>query len=260
MARKPRFVAIVNEKGGVGKTATVVNLGAALCKLGKKVLLVDMDPQFNATKGVGGAVSEEMVSVYNLLDTESDVRAADAVQHTPWDGLDLIPSHIDLAGIEVELSGVPGRENRLKEALAALNGNYDYILIDTPPSLSLLTVNVFACAREVLVPCQTHPYAYDALEDLFDTVSIIKEGINPELNITGIVPTFYDSRTRVSRNVLEMLEQHETYRKVLFKTVVRANITIAESAAVSKPVVYYRTRSYGARDYMALAKELIKKK
>lgn len=260
MAQKPRFIAVANEKGGVGKTATVVNLGAALSKLGKRVLLVDMDPQFNTTKGVGARVSEEAVSTYTLLNPENSVQASDAVMTTQWEGLDLIPSHIDLAGIEVELSGVPGRENRLKEALASLNGKYDFILMDTPPSLSLLTVNVFACANEVLVPCQTHPYAYDALEDLFDTISIIREGINPNLTITGIVPTFYDSRTRISKNVLEMLGNHETYRKVLFKTVVRANITIAESAAVSKPVVHYRTTSFGARDYMALAKELIRKR
>jgi chromosome partitioning protein len=144
--------------------------------------------------------------------------------------------------------------------MASLNGAYDVILVDTPPSLSLLTVNVFAYAGEVLVPCQTHPYAYDALEDLFDTISIIQEGINRNLTINGIVPTFFDGRTRVSRNVMEMLRDHEVYGEILFDTVIRANTTIAESAAVARPVVFFRTTSFGARDYMALAEELVAKK
>jgi chromosome partitioning protein len=260
MARNPRIIAVVNEKGGVGKTATVVNLGAGLSRLGKKVLLVDMDPQFNTTKGVGVRVTDDMLSIYSLLSASDTVPAANAVVKTRWEGLDLLPSHIDLAGFEVETAGVAGRENRLKEAMASLNGAYDIILVDTPPSLSLLTVNVFAYAGEVLVPCQTHPYAYDALEDLFDTISIIREGVNPKLGTAGIVPTFFDARTRVSRNVLEMLKNHEIYGKMLLDTVIRANTTIAESAAVSKPVVFYRTASFGARDYMELAKELMDKK
>jgi chromosome partitioning protein len=259
MARNPRIIAVANEKGGVGKTATVVNLGAGLSRLGKKVLLVDMDPQFNATKGVGVRVTEDMLSVYELLKSSGGKSAGEAVVNTRWEGLDLLPSHIDLSGIEVELSGVPGRENRLKEAMASLNGAYDVILVDTPPSLSILTVNVFAYADEVLVPCQTHPYAYDALEDLFDTITIIREGINPGLNVTGIVPTFYDARTRVSRIVLEMLKNHEVYGGILFDTVVRSNTTIAESAAVARPVVFYRSTSFGAVDYLALAKELMRK-
>lgn len=260
MATKPRIIAVANEKGGVGKTATVVNLGAGLNRLGKKVLLVDMDPQFNTTKGVGVPITDDMLSVYTLLKSSEQTPAANAVVNTRWKGLDLLPSHIDLAGFEVEMSSAAGRENRLKEAMATLNGGYDVILVDTPPSLSLLTVNVFAYANEVLVPCQTHPYAYDALEDLFDTISIIQEGINRDLRITGIVPTFFDARTRVSRNVLEMLKNHGVYADILFDSVIRANTTIAESAAVAKPVVFYRTTSFGAQDYMAFAKELVKKK
>lgn len=258
MAKKTRIIAVANEKGGVGKTATVVNLGAGLSRLGKKVLVVDMDPQFNATKGVGVQVSDGMLSVYDLLKSRGEVPAANAVMNTRWEGLDVMPSHIDLSGFEVETAGVAGRENRLKEAMSTLNGEYDVILVDTPPSLSLLTVNVFAYAGDVLVPCQTHPYAFDALEDLFDTISIIQEGINRDLSITGIVPTFYDGRTRVSRNVLEMLENHGVYGKVLFDTLIRTNTTIAESAAASRPVVFYRTTSFGALDYLALAKEVLK--
>ena len=259
MAGNLRVIAVANEKGGVGKTATVINLGAALCNLGKRVLLVDMDPQFNTTKGVGVQVTDGMLTTYNLLQAHGDSSAMDAVAHTKWNGLDLLPGHIDLSGAEVELADVAGRENRLKEAMLSLDGAYEFILVDTPPSLSLLTVNVFAYAAEVLVPCQTHPYAFDALEDLFDTISVIQEEINPALRITGIVPTFYDSRTRVSRNVMERLRNHESYRKLLFDTIIRVNTTIAESAEVCKPAVFYRTTSFGALDYMALAKELIGK-
>ena len=259
MTENPRIIAIANEKGGVGKTATVVNLGAALCKLGKRVLLVDMDPQFNATKGVGVEVAEGMLTTYNLIQAPGDVATNEAITHTKWRGLDLLPGHIDLSGAEVELADVSGRENRLRDAMMSLDGAYELILVDTPPSLSLLTVNVFAYATEVLVPCQTHPYAFDALEDLFDTISVIREEINPVLRITGIIPTFFDSRTRVSRKVLERLRAHPIYGELLYKTIIRANTTIAESAEVCKPAVFYRTTSYGALDYMALGKELIGK-
>ncbi len=257
MAQPPRIIAIANEKGGVGKTATVINLGAALSLKGKKVLIVDMDPQFNATKGVGVVVSEDMPTVYDLIKPEDKASAKDAVAHTRWEGLAIIPSHVDLAGSELELADIEGRENQLRDALEMLNGAYDYILLDTPPSLSLLTVNVFVYAKEVLVPCQTQPYAYDALEDLFDTISMVQEEVNPSLEITGIVPTFYDQRTRVSQNVMARLKETTPYQEVLFNTAIRSNITIAESAYVNKPVVFYRSRSFGALDYLALADELI---
>ena len=152
---------------------------------------------------------------------------------------------------------IEGRENQLKDAMEMINGAYDYILLDTPPSLSLLTVNVFVYAQEVLVPCQTQPYAYDALEDLFDTISMVQEEVNPSLQITGIVPTFYDQRTRVSQNVMAKLKETTPYQEVLLETVIRSNITIAESADVKKPVVFFRSRSFGALDYLALADELI---
>ena len=169
----------------------------------------------------------------------------------------MIPGDVDLAGAEVELVDVEGRENRLKEALVDLPEDYDFILLDTPPSLSLLTVNVFSYARQVLIPCQTHPYAYGALAELCDTVDAIKEEINPGIEILGIVPTFYDARTRVSQIVLTQLQEDGRYRDKLFKTVVRANTTIAESAAVGRPVVFYRKSSFGAIDYNDLAEELL---
>lgn len=256
-ANTTRIIAVANEKGGVGKTVTVINLGAALVREGKQVLIIDMDPQANATKGVGFAADEGQLSVYDLLKEPDAHQVDDLVVPTRWEGLYLIPSHVDLAGAEVELVDVEGRENRLTEVCTNLSKNVDYILLDTPPSLSLLTVNVMAYAREVLVPCQTQPYAYGALEELFDTIEAINEEINPKLAVTGIVATFFDKRTRISQNIFEKLKENEKYGPLLFETVIRTNTTIAESAEVGKPVLFYRSGSYGAKDYLKLAKELM---
>ena len=189
-----------------------------------------MDPQANAGKGLGIDTGDGMPTVYDLLMDEDPVSADEAVLHTRWQNLDVLPSHIDLSGAEVELIDVPGRENRLKDALGAVTENYDFILVDTPPSLSLLTINVFAFAGEVLIPCQTHPYAYGALEELFDTIKAVNQEINPDLAITGILPTLYDRRTKVSHRILEKLRQEDRYRTVLLNTVIRINTTIADSA------------------------------
>lgn len=254
-----RIVAVANEKGGVGKTVTVINLGAALTLKNQKVLIVDMDPQANATKGLGVEPDQGSPSVYDLVGPDAAATAQEAIRSTAWQSLDLIPSHVDLSGAEVELVDVAGRENRLKEALADLPGHYDVVLLDTPPSLSLLTVNVFAYARHVLVPCQTHPYAFAALDELFDTIAAVKAHINPAIEVLGILPTFYDERTRVSRRILNALQEDPRYRELLFKSVVRANTTIAESADTGRPVVFFRKASFGAIDYQAAAGELMEK-
>ena len=254
-----RTVAVANEKGGVGKTVTVINLGAALTLLHQKVLIVDMDPQANATKGLGVEPASGALTVYDLVGPDAAARAEETIVATAWKGLDVIPSHIDLSGAEVELVSVAGRENRLKEALADLSGRYDFILLDTPPSLSLLTVNVFAYARHVLVPCQTHPYAFAALDELFDTIAAVKARINPDVTVLGILPTFYDARTRVGQRILNALQEDPRYRGLLFKSVVRANTTIAESADAARPVVFYRKGSFGAIDYNDAAAELMER-
>jgi chromosome partitioning protein len=252
-----RIIAVANEKGGVGKTVTVLNLGAGLSKRGKTVLFVDMDPQANTTKGIGVAGPDVVRSTYDLIRGEVPGDGHRAILKTRWEGIDLVPAHTDLAGAEVELVEVDGRENRLKSAMRGIDGTYDFILLDTPPSLSLLTVNVFAYAQEVIVPCQTHPYAFDALEELFDTLAAIQAEINPSLKVAGILATMFDQRTRVSRRVLDKLGQDPRYRGLLFKTVIRANTTIADSADVGKPVVFYRSGSFGAADYLDFADEIL---
>lgn len=257
--KQARVAAVANEKGGVGKSAMVINLGAALSKMGKRVLIVDMDPQHNAGSGLGIEISDDDLSVYDLMTDPERNEAADAVCRTRWEGLELLPSHVDLSGAEVELVDQKGREERLKTAVSGLLFDYDVVLMDTPPSLSLLTINVFAACTEVLVPCQTQPYAFRALEDLFDTVEAVAGDINPELRISGLVATFYDQRTRVSRMIFDRLKSDERYSSLLYDTVIRSNTTIAASSEAGKPVVFYRSTSHGARDYTALAEEFVRR-
>ncbi len=262
-SEKTRIIAVANEKGGVGKTVTVLNLGAALYREGKTVLIVDIDPQSNATKGMGIESDKDMLTSYDIILNSEEINVNEAIIHTQWEGLDIIPSNAELIGADIELyeQFKFGREERLQEGLKGLSGKYDFILIDTAPSLSLLTVNVFAYAGEVLIPCQTHPYSFNALAELFDTIDLIKkEGINPAIRISGIIATFFDNRTKVCRNILEMMQDDENYKDLLFKTKIRLNTAIVDSADACVPVVFYKPESYGAKDYNNLAEEFLQRK
>lgn len=252
-----RKIAIANEKGGVGKTATSTNVSAAIAKMGLKVLMIDIDSQCNATMSVGVDPRETEISTYELIRNYKDIDPNKAVISTKWDNFYLIPAHPDLISLELELVSQVGRENRLKRCLSSLDSSYDFIIIDTPPSLSLLTINVFAYITDIIIPCQTHPYAFKAIKNLYETLDTIKDEINPALNVLGILPTFYNERTKIGRDIIGQLLTSSEYKQILFKTQIRNNITIAESNKYGIPIIYYREDSIGAQDYTKLATEII---
>ena len=252
-----RIIAIMNQKGGVGKTTTAINLGAALAERGRRTLLVDLDPQANLTRGLG--ISHEEVdvgkSIYDVM-IDHKVELSQAARRTRWEHLDIVPSHIDLSGAEIEMVAMIGRELRLKRALGELPASYDYIIIDCLPSLSLITVNACAAATEVFVPMQAHPFALEGLGKLFEVLDLVKAEINPTLELTGVVVTMFDPRTNISREVMDKLSAHPRLGGKLFKTVVRQNIRIAESQGAGMPVIHFDKSCHGAEAYRALAAEV----
>jgi chromosome partitioning protein len=252
----PRVIAIMNQKGGVGKTTTTLNLGAALAQRGKRVLLVDLDPQANLTLGLGKRAADLSVSVYELL-TAQKPDTAKLIVETSWERLHLIPSHIDLSGAEIEMITMIGRESKLVKALEGVRRNYDYILIDCLPSLSLLTVNAMAASTEVLVPLQAHPFALEGLGKLFEVVGMIREAMNPALKVTGVLVTMFDGRTNVSKVTLETLRQDERLREHIFTTTVKQNIKVAESQKEGAPVIYFDPSCHAAKAYQALCSEVL---
>jgi chromosome partitioning protein len=248
-----RIIAVVNQKGGVGKSTTAVNLGASLALMGRRVLLVDIDPQGNTTTGVGidkGAIDADSYSV--LLD---GIAIADAIQPTDVENLWIVPATLALAGAEIELVTVEQRELRLKTALAETGDAYDIVLIDCPPSLGLLTVNALAAAPEIIIPVQAEYYALEGLSQLTTIVERVREGINPNIAILGVLITMFDGRTRLAVEVLD--EVHRFFPQRVFHTQIPRNIRLSEAPSYGKPAVLFDPKSRGAQAYIALARETI---
>lgn len=251
-----RVITILNQKGGVGKTTTALNLGAALAAHGKRVLLIDFDPQANLTIGLGQRARDLSESVYELLtDPQADVLKF--IIPTQWERLHLIRSHIDLSGVEIEMIPMIGRETKLSRALAPALPHYDYVFIDCLPSLNMLTVNAMVAASEVFVPLQAHPFAMEGLGKLFEVVKMINEGINKNLAVTGVLITMFDGRTNVSKVTLESLRRDPRLNEHIFSTTIKQNIKVAESQKEGVPVTAYDPACHAARAYTALCAEVL---
>ena len=250
-----KIIAIANQKGGVGKTTTSVNLAASLGVLEKKVLLIDADPQANATSGLGIDVDSIEHGTYELL--EHTMEAKDMIVHTTSPNLDLIAAHINLVAIEIELVDKEQREYMLKKALEPIKDQYDYILIDCSPSLGLITVNSLTAADSVIIPVQCEYFALEGISKLLNTIKIIKSKLNPKLEIEGFLLTMYDSRLRLANQIYDEVKRH--FQELVFKTVIQRNVKLSESPSHGLPVILYDADSTGAKNHLALAKEIINK-
>lgn len=250
-----RIIAIVNQKGGVGKTTTSINLAAALAMKGQRVLLVDMDPQGNASTGLAIPRSKRERTIYNVM-TEN-LPVDDAIQPTRVSNLFVLPSHVDLSAAEMEIGQSEGRTRILRDAFEASKAQFDYVMIDCPPSLNLLTINALAAARSVIVPLQCEFFALEGLSQLLQTVEMAKSSINPSLAIDGVMLTMYDRRNRLSSQVADDVRKH--LGRAVFKTIIPRNVRIAEAPSFGQSVINYAPNSKGAKAYLDLAAELIKK-
>ncbi len=250
-----KIIAIANQKGGVGKTTTTINLAASLASLGRKVLIIDADPQANATSGYGIDPRQLTAGIYECLVDEYPMEGTQVA--TCVEGLDLVGSHINLAGAEIELVGRPEREFALKKALQSLADKYDYILIDCSPSLGLITVNALTAAHSVIIPVQAEYFALEGITKLLNTIRIIKSKLNPSLEIEGFLLTMYDARLRLANQIFEELKGH--FGDMVFNAVIPRNIRLSEAPSHGLPVLLYDPSSRGATSHIALAKEIVAK-
>lgn len=251
-----KIIAVANQKGGVGKTTTTINLAASLATLEKTVLVVDADPQANASSGLGVDIKEVDCSLYECIIDHTDVK--EAIYTTDIDGLDIIPSHIDLVGAEVEMLKIKNnREKMMKKLLAPMRDEYDYILIDCAPSLGLITVNCLTAADSVIIPVQCEYFALEGISKLLNTIKIIKSKLNPRLEIEGFLLTMYDSRLRLANQIYDEVKRH--FQELVFKTVIQRNVKLSESPSHGLPVILYDAESAGAKNHLNLAKEIIDK-
>ncbi|MBP3252687.1 MAG: ParA family protein [Prevotella sp.] len=250
-----KIIALANQKGGVGKTTTTINLAASLATLEKTVLVVDADPQANASSGLGVDITQVDCSLYECIINQTDVR--EAIYTTDIEGLDIIPSHIDLVGAEIEMLNIENREKVIKRLLDPVRGDYDYILIDCSPSLGLITVNALTAADSVIIPVQCEYFALEGISKLLNTIKIIKQKLNPRLEIEGFLLTMYDSRLRLANQIYDEVKRH--FQELVFKTVIQRNVKLSESPSHGLPVILYDADSTGSKNHLALAKEIISK-
>ncbi len=250
-----RIIALANQKGGVGKTTTAINLAASLAALEKKVLIVDADPQANATSGVGIDVKQVKTTIYDCL--IDGVSPGGAVMPCSIDNLSVIPSNIDLVGAEIEMLERPEREKTLRKVLAGIAGEYDYVLIDCSPSLGLLTVNALTAADSVIIPVQCEYFALEGLGKLLNTIKIIQTNLNPALEIEGFLLTMYDSRLRLANQVVEEVTRH--FQQMVFNTIIQRNVKLSEAPSYGQPAILYDAESRGTVNYLNLARELLER-
>ena len=248
-----RVIAVANQKGGVGKTTTAINLSACLAEKGQKVLAIDMDPQGNMTSGLGIDKDEVEKNIYDLM--IGQVGVEEVLQKEAIENLDIIPTSIDLSAEEIELIGVDDKEFIIRNAIAPIKDNYDYIIIDCPPSLSMLTINAMTTADSVLVPIQCEYYALEGLSQILQTVEMVKKRLNPDLELEGVVFTMYDARTNLSLEVVENVKKH--LNETIYKTIIPRNVRLAEAPSHGMPINLYDSRSSGAESYRMLASEVI---
>ena len=251
-----RIIAVANQKGGVGKTTTAINLSSCLAELGQRVLVVDTDPQGNTTSGLGVDKDAAELTVYQLMIGECQIR--ECIEHTQFERLDVIPSNVNLAGAEIDLIGIEDREYILKKALAEVREEYDFVILDCPPSLSMLTVNAMTAADTVLVPIQCEYYALEGLSQLMYTINLAKKKLNKKLEMEGVVFTMFDARTNLSSDVVDTVK--ENLNATVYQTIIPRNVRLAEAPSHGLPINLYDSKSSGAESYRNLAKEIIERK